>query len=266
MQLSFRKPSLIDLFFLYYSFIGLIEQTIIRNITYFFNSVLCILLMAIGTVLGGLPFIIYQLFYYKQKKLLIKEHRNRGLKLSPKKLFEVIHQTREHDHKKITALVIIGISFAFIIILYTETLLEILLSEVTSFNLLFNEFLMLLVRVLFSKLILKTELYIHHYISIAIIIIGYSLFYYNSIDFSVFFNVVPYYLVFSSIWSFAFSYGKIIMERKYIQPMQFGLCFGVSMLLQLWLIYLIVYFIPTRNDLVQPILSLPSDFLLLFND
>lgn len=189
------------------------------------NSLLNLVLTAISMTFIGILKQIYDLYTYHKNKIELKKYTLFSIK---KRGFTKIIQIHEHNKNKVTAIVILGMGFIYLIGDYCQTIISEQIPEYNQVNLLLYQIFQLGFNILFTKLLVKVIFYKHHYLSLGLITIGIIGLHVLSVSFTSFFTTVPFYLLFSFAWAFIFPYSKIIMEKKYIHPLSLSFYWGLN--------------------------------------
>lgn len=231
------------------------------------NFLLNLILTAISMTFIGIFKQIYDLYTYHKNKIELKKYTSFSNK---KRGFTKIIQIHEHNKNKVTAIVILGMSFIYLIGDYCQTIISKQFPEYKQVNLLFYQIFQLGFNILFTKLLVKVIFYKYHYLSLGLITIGIIGFHVLSVSFTPFFTTVPFYFLFSFAWAFIFPYAKIIMEKKYIHPLSLSFYLGLRILIIFGITYsislLIGHFSAINPEYTKDFIKFFDSFLALFNN
>lgn len=180
-------------------------------------------------------------------------------------MFERIKILPEHKKTLMNFIVLFGMALSDVVIIYCRSIIILNLPNRAKTNDMFLYLSTIWFTVLFMKLILHIEYYIHHYISLCLITFGIICFNYESVSFYQFIDTVPYYILLAICMSVDLVYCKAIMDLKYIQPLSMAFYNGLCGLGILSIMYLICYIGEFNHPYINDILSLPQDISVLFS-
>lgn len=259
--ISIKTLSLFDLVILLYPILSFISEGMIYSSIQVkeMNFLLFTIIIMLSLFIGGFPQIIFNIYLNYKRNTKHKVNI-----VNSQKSFEAIKLIPDYKKRNLTIIVIIGMAITNIFIRHYRTIVFYLLGEIGEIDFFYYVFLISSLLIL-SKFITKTDFYIQHYISLGIFALGYIEFNYNVLLNTENYAIALYDLGFSIVLGFITVMCKLIMERKYIQPLSFCFFYGLTGLILIGITCLICYYFNLQHEYINDIWNIPFSLSELFS-
>lgn len=256
-QCSFKKIPLLDVFYLFFPLLYFVIFLQNSQLGQLYSGSMDMVLYFIGATLGGSIQVIYNLFQCIHQ--MNKRKSNIPLTISP---YEKIRKKKLKE-SIITCCFVFALTVSNILGLYLYNIVG-NLYESKKANELFEIIIQFAFFIFCSRAILDTRLKKHEYYSIGLILIGLVGLSYNTIILSQWLETISFFLLIDIIQAILYSYSKLVMELKYIQPLFLSFCYGISGLFIIALVYCVCRWFQISHWMLLNLINVPSNFKAIF--